>query len=180
MGTEVIPFSFESASSTIRVVEIDGEPWFVAKDVMVALEYAEATLSNVSDKVSNVPDEWKGRHPMATPGGTQDMVTLSESGLYFFVGRSDKPKALPFQKWLAGEVLPALRKRGFYGLVPIRERMRHHGTLLRVIKQLVGSRDALERALLLQSAEDIARILGLKMPDLSLLGKPANQTQLEV
>lgn len=42
------------------------------------------------------------------------MLTLSEQGLYFFVARSDKPAALPFQKWLAGEVLPALRKTGRY------------------------------------------------------------------
>ena len=42
------------------------------------------------------------------------MLCLSEQGLYFFVCRSDKPKALPFQKWLAGEVLPALRRTGEY------------------------------------------------------------------
>ena len=179
MAAQVIPFSFEFTSSAVRVVDLDGEPWFVVKDVLLALEYAEDY--NPSRAVDRVPDEWKGVHPLHTLGGAQDMLTLSESGLYFFVGRSDKPKALPFQKWLAGEVLPALRKRGFYGLIPIRERMRHHGTLLRVVKQLVGSRDALERELLIQAAEDIARILGLKMPDLSLLGKPANnQTSMEI
>ena len=43
------------------------------------------------------------------------MVVLIEQGLYFFLGRSDKPKALPFQKWLTGEVLPAIRKTGGYG-----------------------------------------------------------------
>ena len=42
------------------------------------------------------------------------MTTLSEQGLYFFLGRSDKPKALPYQKWLAGEVVPAIRKHGMY------------------------------------------------------------------
>jgi prophage antirepressor-like protein len=178
MTTEVIPFRFESESSTVRVVEIDGEPWFVVKDVLSALEYAEDY--NPSRAVDRVPDKWKGVHPLHTLGGQQDMVIFSEAGLYFFVGRSDKPKALPFQMWLAGEVLPSLRKRGFYGLVPIRERMRHHGTLLRVVKQLVGSRDAMERELLLQAATDITRILGLKMPDLSLLGKPANQTSMEI
>ena len=179
MATEVIPFDFESTSSTIRVVEINGEPWFVAKDVADALEYAES--SNASRLFAHVPDKWKGVNPIHTPGGIQEMLILSESGLYLFVGRSDKPKALPFQEWLAGEVLPSLRKRGFYGLVPIRERMRHHGVLLRVLKQLVGSRDAMERELLIQAAEDIARILGLNMPDLSLLGKPANnQTSMEI
>ncbi|MDL2267993.1 hypothetical protein LJC46_08425 [Desulfovibrio sp. OttesenSCG-928-G15] len=49
-----------------------------------------------------------------TLGGTQRMLMLSEQGLYFFLARSDKPLALPFQKWLAGEVLPAIRKHGGY------------------------------------------------------------------
>ena len=43
---------------------------------------------------------------------------LSEPGLYFFLGRSDKPGALPFQKWLAGEVIPAIRKTGCYAMDP--------------------------------------------------------------
>ena len=42
---------------------------------------------------------------MFTPGGTQDMLAFTEEGANFFLFRSDKPKALPFQKWLAGEVL---------------------------------------------------------------------------
>ena len=42
------------------------------------------------------------------------MHCLSEPGLYFFLGRSDKPKALPFQKWVAGEVIPTIRKTGEY------------------------------------------------------------------
>ena len=40
------------------------------------------------------------------------MAMLSEQGVYFFLARSDKPKALPFQMWLAGDVLPTLRKTG--------------------------------------------------------------------
>jgi len=42
------------------------------------------------------------------------MAVLAEQGLYFFLGRSDKPAALPFQKWIAGEVLPSIRKTGEY------------------------------------------------------------------
>lgn len=108
----LIPFSFENRE--IRVVTIDGEPWFVAKDIVEALEYSDATLSNIGDAVKHVPEEWKGRFPIPTPGGTQEMLTLSESGFYFFCGRSDKSKALPFQKWAAGEVFPAIRKTGSY------------------------------------------------------------------
>ena len=96
----------------VRVVERDGEPWFVAKDVLRALGYAEDY--NPSRALQAVPEEWKGVQRVHTLGGTQDMLTLSEQGLYFFLGRSDKPKALPYQKWLAGEVLPAIRKHGMY------------------------------------------------------------------
>lgn len=113
----LMPFSFESQS--IRVLNVEGTPQFVAKDVAIALEYTDATLSNMGDTIKHVPDEWKGRVPVPTPGGVQEMLCLSEPGLYFFVNRSDKPKALPFQKWVAGEVLPAIRQTGGYGVHPM-------------------------------------------------------------
>ncbi len=116
--SELIPFSFESKS--IRVLNLDGAPWFVAKDVMLALDYAETSVNNVADRTAHVPDEWKGHHPIVTPGGTQELWCLSEPGLYFFVNRSDKPKALPFQKWVAGDVLPSIRQTGSYGVQAMR------------------------------------------------------------
>ena len=106
----LIPFSFESKS--IRVLSVDGLPWFVAKDVALALDYADATISNIDKTIAHVPDKWKGRYPIPTPYGAQEMRALSEQGLYFFVCRSDKPKALPFQEWLASDVLPAIRQTG--------------------------------------------------------------------
>ena len=78
----------------------------MVKDVLQALEYAEGY--NGTRAVQAVPDEWKRLQPMNTPGGKQRLTTLSEQGLYFFLARSDKPRALPFQRWLAGEVLPAI------------------------------------------------------------------------
>ena len=53
---------------------------------------------------------------MSTLGGIQKMLTFTEQGFYFFVNRSDKPKALPLQKWVAGDVLPSIRKTGSYSL----------------------------------------------------------------
>ena len=105
------PQVFEFESARIRTVDINGELWFVAKDVCETLGI---DTSNVSAKTAHVPDEWKGRYPMATLGGEQEVVCLSEHGLYFFLARSDKPKAIPFQKWIAGEVLPSIRKTGAY------------------------------------------------------------------
>lgn len=110
--SSLIPFSFESHS--VRAFNIDGNPWFVAKDVALALDYSES--SNPARLFSSVPDEWKGVNPIHTLGGIQEVLCLSEPGLYFFLNRSDKLNALPFQKWLAGEVLPSIRKTGSYQL----------------------------------------------------------------
>lgn len=96
----------------VRVVDVNGEPWFVAKDVAQALGYASTNMTTVFQAV---PEEWKGSNPIATPGGMQDMLIISEQGLYFFLGRSDKPKALPYQMWVAGDVVPTIRKTGGYG-----------------------------------------------------------------
>lgn len=178
MPAEILSFSFESSSSSSRVIEVNGEPWWVAKDVLLALEYAETSLNNIVQKIANVPDEWKGLHPMYTPGGEQDLWCLSEPGLFFFINRSDKPKALPFQKWLAGEVLPAIRKRGYYGVMTPVERMRHHVALSRLVKQAVHSHDGFEQHILMEQVKDACALLRITMPPLSTLGKPAPQLTL--
>jgi len=108
--SNVIPFRFEAKE--VRTLLIDDQPWFVAKDVIASLEYAKA--SNPARVVDHVPAQWKGVNPIHTLGGSQQVLMLTEQGLYFFIGRSDKPKALPFQMWLAGDVLPEIRKHGRY------------------------------------------------------------------
>ncbi|MFG5202274.1 Bro-N domain-containing protein [Xylella fastidiosa subsp. multiplex] len=112
MTRSIIPFDFHS--HVVRVVMRDGNPWFVAKDIAEALEYRW----NASKSISHVPSEWRGVESVSTPSGQQEVIVISEPGLYFFLGRSDKPKALPFQKWLAGEVLPSIRKTGEYTVNP--------------------------------------------------------------
>lgn len=98
------------AFGSVRAVEREGEPWFVAKDVCEALGYQW----KASATVGHVPEEWRGVYSVQTPSGEQEMLTFSEQGLYFFLGRSDKPTALPFQKWLASDVLPSIRCHGMY------------------------------------------------------------------
>lgn len=75
----------------------------MARDVCEALD---STWN--SNRIAHVPEEWKRKTAVVTRGGKQQLTTLSEQGLYFFLARSDKPKALPFQRWMAGEVLPAI------------------------------------------------------------------------
>jgi anti-repressor protein len=111
----VIPvFAFENRP--VRVELIDGEPWWVVKDISIALGYADS--SDPNKLVMSVPDEWKGRKRIPTPGGVQEMSCLSEQGLYFFLARSDKPAAFAFQKWIAGTVIPSIRKTGQYSVLP--------------------------------------------------------------
>lgn len=112
--SNLIPFQFESHE--IRTVNADGGVLVVAKDVLKALGYA--IDGGIAKYIAAVPDEWKGGKPISTPRGTQEMAVLSEQGLYFFLARSDKPKALPFQMWIAGEVLPSIRRTGSYNAKP--------------------------------------------------------------
>ena len=106
--------SFFFRGDEVRVVlEENGEPLFVAKDVAQSLGYSSTNMVTI---FQSVPNEWKGSNRIATLGGEQDMLTLTEQGLYFFLCRSDKPKARPFQKWLAGIVLPSIRRTGSYSL----------------------------------------------------------------
>lgn len=111
MPNALSQFSFQT--NAVRTIAENGEIWFVAKDVAQSLEYSSTNMTTI---FSAVPEEWKGSKPIATLGGNQKLLMISEQGLYFFLGRSDKPKALPFQKWLAGEVLPAIRKTGSYSV----------------------------------------------------------------
>lgn len=97
-GTNAItPFNFEN--NLIRTVVDDGNYWFVAKDIAEALGYTWGR--HLLDKV---PEEWKGVKPFPSLGGKQETSVLSEQELYFFLNRSDKPKAIPFQKWIVSEV----------------------------------------------------------------------------
>ena len=111
MPERLTPFAFEEQLVRCRLDE-HGEPWFVAKDVALALGYQWAGIRNVQ----HIPEEWRLVESVSTSFGDKQTWFLSEQGLYFFVARSDKPRALPFQKWLAGEVLPSLRRTGRYAL----------------------------------------------------------------
>lgn len=94
----------------VRTVNIDGEPWLVGKDVSVALGYANPQRA-IRD---HVDDEDKGVTEMVTPGGTQKVPIINESGLYSLVLSSKLPTAKKFKRWVTSEVLPAIRKTGGY------------------------------------------------------------------
>ena len=101
----------------VRVVVIDCELWFVAKDVCDVLG-----IMNASDKVRKRLEEDELRIYSIyteTKGGKAErkMLFMSESGLYKFLMRSDKPEAREFQNWVTRDVLPAIRKTGSYTML---------------------------------------------------------------
>ncbi|MBR3499692.1 MAG: phage antirepressor KilAC domain-containing protein [Selenomonadaceae bacterium] len=94
----------------VRVVNKNGEPLFVGKDVALALGY-----SNPRDALAkHVPDKFKRVSQIATPGGNQDMTLITEAGLYKLVFASKLPKAVEFSDWTCEEVIPSIRKTGVY------------------------------------------------------------------
>ena len=107
---EIILFKHEEFGE-IRTMNIDGEPWFVGKDVAEILGYAKAR--NAIAK--HIDEEDKKDAPIqGVLGGTQSMTIINESGLYSLILSSKLPSAKKFKHWVTAEVLPSLRKHGAY------------------------------------------------------------------
>lgn len=108
---------FDYKENKIRTVIIDGDIWFVAKDVCDILE-----ISNSRDAVSWLSSAMKltlqGKESLVgisdDPNVTQ-ISLISEAGMYKLVFRSRKPEAEKFSDWVVSEVLPTIRKTGSYG-----------------------------------------------------------------
>ena len=103
----LMPFAFEGKS--VRVIERDGEPWFVAADVCAVLD-----ISKHRDALSRLDDDERGSVLVDTLGGAQEMGAINESGLYSLIMTSRKATAKRFKKWVTAEVLPSIRKTGSY------------------------------------------------------------------
>lgn len=93
----------------VRIIDLNGELWFVAADVASALDYPSAP-----QMTRNLDDDEKGMHNVHTLGGSQEMLIINESGLYSAILKSRKPEAKKFKKWVTSEVLPTIRKTGKY------------------------------------------------------------------
>ena len=105
---EMIIFENEQLGA-IRAIEKDGEPWFVAADVCLALELGEVHVA-----MRRLDDDEKGRCSIPPPGGVQEMSIINEPGLYSLVLGSRKPEAKAFKRWITHDIIPAIRKTGGY------------------------------------------------------------------
>ena len=110
---------FNFQGNDVRSVLIDGEPWFVGKDVAEVLGYSNPQKA-IRD---HVDDEDKGMNETVTPGGTQKIVIINESGVYALVFGSKLPIAKKFKHWITADVLPTIRKTGSHTYKPITDPM---------------------------------------------------------
>lgn len=107
-------FEYED-NDQFRVIDHNGEPWFVLAEVCKKLGIvntgdAASSLDEDERMTIGITDSQKG-----TRGGARQMTIINESGLYSLVLRSRKPEAKRFKKWITSEVLPSIRKTGSYG-----------------------------------------------------------------
>lgn len=106
----IAPAVFHFNASPVSVFLKDGDPWFLARDVCPALGMTIGATRRLDE------DE-KGLTNLQTHGGEQEVIIISEPGLYRLAGRSNKPAAKAFIRWVAHDVLPAIRKTGSYSAI---------------------------------------------------------------
>jgi prophage antirepressor-like protein len=104
-GAGRLPVEHDFQGNRIRVTTKEGNCWFVVADVCAALGH-----SNPSEAVRRLDEDERGISIFRTPGGPQEVVVCSESGLYALIITSQKPKARAFRRWVTGTVLPSLRR----------------------------------------------------------------------
>lgn len=100
-------FSFNGRE--IRVLTINDSPWFVAKEVSEILGYRDA-----ANMVRNLDEDERGTQIVSTLSGNQEVLIISESGLYSATLRSRRKEAKEFRRWVTSAVLPSIRQHGGY------------------------------------------------------------------
>lgn len=153
----IIPFAFED--NLVRVFKPNGEPWFVGRDVCRVLD-----IKNESQALARLdPDEKNDGVCIIDPiGREQTVICVSEAGVFRLVFTSRKPEAERFKRWLAHEVLPALRKTGSYtvpGRAPVPEEASGQGAIGGEPLAVVAQKLAMVRESRLIHGIDRARML---------------------
>lgn len=146
---------FERAEfGSVRVIEKDGEPWFLAKDICLCL-----ALGNPRTSLALLDEDEKGVHTMDTLGGAQEMSIISEAGLYSLILRSRKPNAKAFRRWVTHEILPSIRKHGAY-MTPekLEEALMNPDTIIKLAQELKAEREK-RQSLEMKAKEDRPKVI---------------------
>ena len=109
---------FDYKDIKVRTVVIDGEVWFVAKDICDILDIANSrdAISNLSDKMKLTLQGKESLVALTDDPNITQLSLISEPGMYKLVFKSRKPEAERFSDWVVSQVLPTIRKTGSYGI----------------------------------------------------------------
>lgn len=136
LATDIQIFKNEQFGQ-IRVVERDGEPWFVAVDICGALD-----IANSRDALTRIDEDEKGVALTDTLGGAQEVAVVNEPGLYSLVLGSRKSEARAFKRWITHDVIPAIRKTGMYATPATVEAMlANPDTMIQVLQAFKDERE---------------------------------------
>lgn len=171
--------SFSLEGFQLRVIMINGDPWFFAMDVcemlgiknptmaLRALDDDEITLSSSAITLSSTEGNKAGK-------GNPNVNLISEGGLYTLILRSRdavNPGSMPHRvrRWVTGEVLPSIRKTGGYSEKKLVPWDRGIGRVESIAMKLERAKDPFTRAMLVGAAKLALDAVGLPMPDVKLL-----------
>jgi prophage antirepressor-like protein len=168
------PFQFASLDVRTAVDE-DGEVWFCARDVCLALDIL---WSGGSKTLGNMPKTWVMVGNFPTIKGERETIFINEAAVFKLIFSSRKPAAEEFANFVCSEVLPAIRKHGFYGKVPPKDYVAVVKLIAQLTQQIVETKNAFARTTLIKHLRELHNMAGSKMPEIKLIAQEIDQTDL--
>lgn len=166
------PFQFD-ALDVRTAVDDNNDVWFCAKDVcsVLGILWDGHTLDNI-------PENWFMMVSYTTIKGERDTNFINEAGLYKMIFRSNKPKAEQFANWVCEEVLPNIRRHGFFGTVKPKDYLSLIKHIDYLTKQVVTCKNVFQLQTQLAQLRTLHNLAGSKMPALELVNADIEQSDL--
>ncbi|MBB1125885.1 BRO family protein [Thiospirillum jenense] len=121
MSNQIIPFFFPESDGIqreVRVIMRDGEPWFVLRDLLVAMGSKTTTTNALSSIKQGLDEGYSNEIPLETVGGVQQIIVVAEPAATYLVARSNTEQGRKLNRFIHIEVLPSIRKTGHYNHQP--------------------------------------------------------------
>ena len=169
----VNPFAFNGFE--VRTITDGNQVWFCAKDVFDAIG---CTWAGTKGSLSNTPEKWVMVWNLQTIKGEKNLIFISEPAVYQTLFRSKMPEAVKFTEWVCEEVLPAIRKTGFYGKVDPKTRVIVSKQIMKLMEYLVGSRNKMQQEWLINEIRSLSNMIGQPMPNIIHIYENIDQPNL--
>jgi prophage antirepressor-like protein len=170
---KTLPNPFLFASHDVRTaISEKNEVFFCAKDVCEVLDISWTGRGNT---LRSIPETWVMVSFYETIKGERETIFINEPAVYKLAFSSRKPAAEAFANWVCSEVLPAIRKNGFYGTIDSKDRLAYSKQIVEITTRLTQTKDAMLFKLLCDELRDLCNLVGRCMPDLKQLGRDYKQ-----